>query len=91
MYAIRSYYEQVLDDIADGKKESLPYLKKFFNGKEGLESQIESGLDKIDAREISSIRFVITSYSIHYTKLYEQSGRKFRIGGMSGCNPSRTF
>jgi len=49
--------EQVLDDIADGKIKALPYLEKFFNGEAGLESQVEKSLDKIDAKEVSSIRF----------------------------------
>ena len=49
--------EQVLDDIADGKVKAIPYLEKFFNGEQGLEAKIEEGLDKIDAKEVSSIRF----------------------------------
>lgn len=49
--------EQVLDDIADGKKKPVPYLEQFFNGDDGLETRIEKGLDQIDAKEVSSIRF----------------------------------
>jgi DNA topoisomerase I len=49
--------EQVLDDIAHGDKEAVPYLKQFFKGEEGLEALAEAGLDKIDAREVSQIRF----------------------------------
>ena len=47
----------MLDDIADGKTKALPYLKSFFNGKDGLEAKIAEGLDKIDAREVSGIIF----------------------------------
>ncbi|MDA1028052.1 MAG: type I DNA topoisomerase [Bacteroidetes bacterium] len=49
--------EQVLDDIADGKKKALPYLKSFFTGKDGLEAKVADGLDRIDAREVSGISF----------------------------------
>ncbi len=49
--------EQVLDDIADGKKKALPYLKSFFNGDQGLEKKVAEGLDSIDARAVSAITF----------------------------------
>jgi len=49
--------EQVLDDIADGKLEATPYLKSFYEGDRGLASSIDSGLDSIDAREVSGITF----------------------------------
>ncbi len=49
--------EQVLDDIAAGKKEALPYLKEFYSGKNGLEAAVEAGLDSIDARAVSGISF----------------------------------
>ena len=49
--------EQALDDIASGNTEAVPYLKSFFLGEQGLESRIENGLDKIDARAVSSIVF----------------------------------
>ena len=49
--------EQVLDDIAEGKLEALPYLKNFYEGKKGLAAAIEQGLDSIDAREVSGITF----------------------------------
>ncbi len=49
--------EQVLDDIADGKKKALPYLKSFFTGKDGLEAKVTEGLDSIDARAVSGITF----------------------------------
>ncbi|MEX2401354.1 MAG: type I DNA topoisomerase [Rhodothermales bacterium] len=47
--------EQILDDIAAGKRQATPYLKKFFLGEKGLEHQVETGLDKIDARKVSTI------------------------------------
>lgn len=49
--------EEDLDNIASGKLDAKPYLKKFFSGKDGLEARVEEGLDKIDARAVSSITF----------------------------------
>ncbi len=47
--------EQVLDDIATGERDATPYLKSFFLGADGLEKRVEAGLDKIDARKVSTI------------------------------------
>lgn len=47
--------EQVLDDIATGERDATPYLKSFFLGSDGLEKRVEAGLDKIDARRVSTI------------------------------------
>ena len=47
--------EQVLDDIATGEVEAKPYLDTFYHGENGLESRVEKGLDRIDAREVSTI------------------------------------
>ena len=49
--------EQVLDDIAEGGTEAIPYLRDFYNGTTGLETKVETGLDRLDAREVSSISF----------------------------------
>ncbi|MFB6273094.1 MAG: type I DNA topoisomerase [Salinibacter sp.] len=49
--------EEVLDDIARGRKEPTPYLRNFYKGEEGVEGRVEEGLEAIDAREISSISF----------------------------------
>lgn len=48
--------EQVLDDISQGTKQALPYLESFYSGKKGLEKQVEEGLDKIDARIVSTVQ-----------------------------------
>lgn len=47
--------EQILDNIATGQQDATPYLKSFFLGDEGLEQRVEAGLDKIDARKVSTI------------------------------------
>lgn len=47
--------EEVLDDIASGETKARPYLEEFYNGDEGLEAKIEKGLEKIDARGVSTL------------------------------------
>jgi DNA topoisomerase-1 len=49
--------EDVLDDIASGRKEPTPYLKRFYQGDTGIEPRVEEGLDTIDGKEISEIDF----------------------------------
>jgi DNA topoisomerase-1 len=49
--------EDVLDDIARGRKKPTPYLRDFYKGDKGIEERVEEGLEVIDAREISSISF----------------------------------
>jgi DNA topoisomerase I len=47
--------EQTLDDIATGEAEWLPYLKTFYLGDMGLETQVkdrETGIDSLEARTI---------------------------------------
>jgi DNA topoisomerase-1 len=46
-----SEMERSLDEIAEGKKEWLPYLRAFFLGKDGLRAQIEAKEKKIDPGE----------------------------------------
>lgn len=47
--------EQVLDDVAEGQKEGIPYLKQFYLGDEGLEMQVKIKQDEIDPREIHAL------------------------------------
>ena len=49
--------EEVLDDIARGRKDPDPYLQDFYYGDDGVEARVEEGLDKIDGRDISEIAF----------------------------------
>ncbi len=49
--------EQVLDDIANGEKDAIPYLHQFYFGETGLETRVEEGLEEIDARAVSTIQF----------------------------------
>jgi DNA topoisomerase-1 len=43
--------EESLDEIAIGEQESLPYLKKFYLGKEGLQEQVKEGEENIQLDE----------------------------------------
>jgi DNA topoisomerase-1 len=51
-----SQMEQSLDNIAAGELESLPYLKKFYLGEDGLQNQVrerEAGIDPGESRTVS--------------------------------------
>ncbi len=47
--------EQSLDDIADGSADRLPYLRKFYNGNEGLDEQVRQKEGGIDPREACTL------------------------------------
>ncbi|MFB2970658.1 type I DNA topoisomerase [Aerosakkonema sp. BLCC-F183] len=50
-----SQMEQTLDDIATGEADWLPYLREFYLGEQGLDTQVkerESGIDPNEARAI---------------------------------------
>ncbi len=47
--------EQVLDDIAEGNTEGIPYLKRFFLGDSGLDRQVKAKEQAIDPREIHAL------------------------------------
>lgn len=49
--------EQVLDDIASGDRKATPYLRSFYSGQQGLEVKVDEALEKIDAKEVSTISF----------------------------------
>ena len=49
--------EQVLDDIAAGDREATAFLRGFYKGDKGIEGRVENALDKVDAREVSTLSF----------------------------------
>ena len=49
--------EEKLDEIARGRTDPDPYLRRFYYGDEGLEARVDTGLSDIDGREISEISF----------------------------------
>ena len=52
-----SHMEENLDEIAEGKLEYLPYLEKFYLGKNGLEQKVADEDKKIDPEEARSLHF----------------------------------
>ncbi|MCA9112554.1 MAG: DNA topoisomerase I, partial [Planctomycetaceae bacterium] len=48
--------EQSLDDISMGQAERLPYLQKFYSGKEGINEQVKSHEEEIDPRKACTLR-----------------------------------
>ncbi len=47
--------EAKLDEIAEGDVDWLPYLKEFYKGDQGLETQVEEKLKSIDPRDIYAL------------------------------------
>ncbi len=47
--------EQTLDEIAEGDAESLPYLRTFYQGSDGLETRVSEKSQSIDPREIYAL------------------------------------
>ncbi|PIR24621.1 MAG: DNA topoisomerase I [Deltaproteobacteria bacterium CG11_big_fil_rev_8_21_14_0_20_42_23] len=54
-YHFTSHMEEALDEIAEGKREHLPYLKDFYLGSSGLESAVAKKEEKIDAQKSKEI------------------------------------
>jgi len=50
-----SKMEQTLDDIAAGEVDWLPYLKQFYSGAQGLETQVKERDSNIDPKEARTI------------------------------------
>ena len=48
--------EQTLDDIATGEADRLPYLRQFFSGEEGLDVQVKTKTEDIDARNACTLK-----------------------------------
>ncbi len=49
--------EQVLDEIASNETEWLPYMKKFFLGKKGIQNITESKIEEIPPGEFRNLKF----------------------------------
>ena len=81
MYAIRSYYDTLYDIVVtDPLDQNLEYLSAAVTGNvigvsnTSIPTQMNITFDEIPAGEQAVIELharVITSYSIHYTKLYD--------------------
>lgn len=68
-YSFTSSMERSLDEIAQGDREWLPYLKEFYLGKHGLRTQVEEKEKGID---------VDTSRTVRLLEL--EAGTQIRIG-----------
>ena len=80
MYAIRSYYEQVISSVAENIQTESEYFRKEVSTNNSSDySEKFQTATKTRAANIPFIKGVITSYSIHYTKLYENKEGK-RVG-----------
>ncbi|WP_119072320.1 type I DNA topoisomerase [Aggregatilinea lenta] len=76
--------EQVLDDIASGGTEGVPYLESFYLGERGLDQQVKAKEIEIDPREIHalevqplSVRVRIGPYGPYLE--YENNGDLVRV------------
>ena len=56
-YKFTADMEQELDDIATGSRDRLPYLQRFYAGKEGLEEQVKANEENIDPRAACTLNF----------------------------------
>ncbi len=56
-YAFTARMEDDLDQIANGKLDSIPWLRTFYfgNGHSGLQNLVSANIEAIDAREINAI------------------------------------
>jgi DNA topoisomerase-1 len=56
-YAFTARMEDDLDEIANGDREAIPWLKSFYfgNGHPGLKNLVSQNIEEIDAREINAI------------------------------------
>ena len=73
MYAIRSYYGPDAQEHRPGDPE-VP--RRCRRQRRGPRAQREVGLQHCQAGRQLRRNFVITSYSIHYTKLYDSQERR---------------
>jgi DNA topoisomerase-1 len=55
-YRFTSAMESSLDEIAEGQREYLPYLKQFFLGKTGLAEQVKNQEKKINPNESRTVQ-----------------------------------
>ena len=49
--------EDILDDIARGKREATPFLESFYRGEGGIDQRVKTGLEEIDPKQVSEIQF----------------------------------
>lgn len=67
-YQFTARMEQTLDDVASGEADRQPYLEQFYLGEEGLEQQVRTREDNIDAREACTIKLKDVSTGVRVGK-----------------------
>ncbi len=55
-YQFTARMEDILDEISRGERESLPYLKQFYEGEDGSEGLKKLLLNPIDTRDVCTVR-----------------------------------
>ncbi|MDH4467926.1 MAG: type I DNA topoisomerase [Bacteriovoracaceae bacterium] len=55
-YSFTSEMENMLDEIAEGKKESLAYLKQFYSGPKGLQKKVQAQEKSIKPEQSRTVR-----------------------------------
>ena len=73
MYAIRSYYEIAKQSAEDLCRYTNDLISSYMSILQGNLESVATWLAQGDISERRLVIIVITSYSIHYTKLYEDS------------------
>jgi DNA topoisomerase-1 len=83
-YAFTARMEDVLDDIANGEAERVPWLRRFYfgaDGEEGLKEMV-SDLSDIDARDVSSFPLAGTDIVVRvgrYGPYLERDGQRVNV------------
>ncbi len=83
-YAFTARMEDVLDDIANGEAERVPWLRRFYFGAEGEEGlkEMVSDLSDIDARDVSSFPLAGTDIVVRvgrYGPYLERDGQRVNV------------
>jgi DNA topoisomerase-1 len=83
-YEFTAKMEDVLDDIANGEAERVPWLRRFYfgaDGEEGLKEMV-SDLSEIDARDVSSFPLAGTDIVVRvgrYGPYLERDGQRVNV------------
>jgi len=91
-FSFTAEMEDSLDEIAEGTKEAVPYLKEFYygNGKPGLKPMIEAKLEEIDARSISTLVIGKTQDGLEVAVRVGRYGPFIQVGEETASIPEET-
>jgi DNA topoisomerase-1 len=86
--------ERTLDDISTGEAEWLPYLKEFYLGEEGLETQVQEQESEIDPTEAKTITLADLCAKVRigkygaYLELDQADGEVVKANIPNGLTPA---